>query len=77
MSTHVTVVRRIILAIAVRSPRLIGATAAIAVVPPIAFPTATRRRRSDRDATDRPLKDQIGGSPSRPGGLRSGSGAEA
>jgi phosphoribosylcarboxyaminoimidazole (NCAIR) mutase len=42
MSTHATVVRRIILAIAVRSARLIGATAAMAVVPPIAFPTATR-----------------------------------
>jgi hypothetical protein len=42
MTTHTTVVRRIVLAIAGRSVCLIGATAATAVVPPIAFPTARR-----------------------------------
>jgi hypothetical protein len=42
MSTHTTVIRRIIPAIAVGSARLIGATAAMAVGPPIAFPTGTR-----------------------------------
>jgi hypothetical protein len=42
MTTPTTVVRRIVPAIAVDSARLIGATGAMAVVPPVAFPTATR-----------------------------------